>query len=122
MSAAARTRGDRPAAPARTRAAQPRETRPAAARPGAARPAGRRPVGVVDVLRAELLRSRRTFTWGVVVATLALGAWAINLAHSLTAAGVVGTDARWGRRAASWRGCPTTPTCSPRHWGPWSAP
>ena len=96
MSAAARTRGDRPAAPARTRAVQPRETRPAAARPGAARPAGRRPVGVVDVLRAELLRSRRTFTWGVVVATLALAAWAINLAHSLTAAGVVGTDARWG--------------------------
>ena len=96
MSAAARTRGDRPAAPARTRAARPRETRPAAARPGAARPVGRRPVGVVDVLRAELLRSRRTFTWGVVVATLALAAWAINLAHSLTAAGVVGTDARWG--------------------------
>ena len=96
MSAAARTRGDRPAAPARTRAARPRETRPAAARPGAARPAGRRPVGVVDVLRAELLRSRRTFTWGVVVATLALAAWAINLAHSLTAAGVVGTDSRWG--------------------------
>lgn len=96
MSAAARARGDRPAAPARTRAVQPRETRPAAARPGAARPAGRRPVGVVDVLRAELLRSRRTFTWGVVVATLALAAWAINLAHSLTAAGVVGTDARWG--------------------------
>ena len=96
MSAAARTRGDRPAAPARTRAAQPRETRPAAAQPGTARPAGRRPVGVVDVLRAELLRSRRTFTWGVVVATLALAAWAINLAHSLTAAGVVGTDARWG--------------------------
>ena len=96
MSAAARTRGDRPAAPGRTRAVQPRETRPAAARPGAARPAGRRPVGVVDVLRAELLRSRRTFTWGVVVATLALAAWAINLAHSLTAAGVVGTDARWG--------------------------
>ena len=95
MSAAARTRGDRPAAPARTRAAQPRETRPAA-QPGTARPAGRRPVGVVDVLRAELLRSRRTFTWGVVVATLALAAWAINLAHSLTAAGVVGTDARWG--------------------------
>ena len=81
MSAAARTRGDRPAAPARTRAARPRETRP---------------VGVVDVLRAELLRSRRTFTWGVVVATLALAAWAINLAHSLTAAGVVGTDSRWG--------------------------
>ena len=79
MSAAARTRGDRPAA-----------------QPGTARPAGRRPVGVVDVLRAELLRSRRTFTWGVVVATLALAAWAINLAHSLTAAGVVGTDARWG--------------------------
>ena len=96
MSAAARARGDRPAAPARTRAVQPRETRPAAARPGAARPAGRRPVGVVDVLRAELLRSRRTFTWGVVVATLALAAWAINLAHSLTAAGVVGTDSRWG--------------------------
>ena len=96
MSAAARTRGDRPAAPARTRAAQPRETRPAAAQPGTARPAGRRPVGVVDVLRAELLRSRRTFTWGVVVATLALAAWAINLAHSLTAAGVVGTDSRWG--------------------------
>ena len=96
MSAAARTRGDRPAAPARTRAARPRETRPAAARPGAARPVGRRPVGVVDVLRAELLRSRRTFTWGVVVATLALAAWAINLAHSLTAAGVVGTDSRWG--------------------------
>ena len=95
MSAAARTRGDRPAAPARTRAAQPRETRPAA-QPGTARPAGRRPVGVVDVLRAELLRSRRTFTWGVVVATLALAAWAINLAHSLTAAGVVGTDSRWG--------------------------
>lgn len=96
MSAAARARGDRPAAPARTRAARPRETRPAAARPGAARPVGRRPVGVVDVLRAELLRSRRTFTWGVVVATLALAAWAINLAHSLTAAGVVGTDSRWG--------------------------
>ena len=96
MSAAARTRGDRPAAPGRTRAVQPRETRPAAARPGAARPVGRRAVGVVDVLRAELLRSRRTFTWGVVVATLALAAWAINLAHSLTAAGVVGTDARWG--------------------------
>lgn len=96
MSAAARTRGDRPAAPALTRAARPRETRRAAARPGAARPVGRRPVGVVDVLRAELLRSRRTFTWGVVVATLALAAWAINLAHSLTAAGVVGTDSRWG--------------------------
>lgn len=96
MSAAARARGDRPAAPARTRAVQPRETRPAAARPGAARPVERRPVGVVDVLRAELLRSRWTFTWGVVVATLALAAWAINLAHSLTAAGVVGTDARWG--------------------------
>ena len=96
MSATARARGDRPAAPALTRAARPRETRPAAARPGAARPAGRRPVGVVDVLRAELLRSRRTFTWGVVVATLALAAWAINLAHSLTAAGVVGTDSRWG--------------------------
>ena len=55
MSAAARTRGDRPAAPAHTRAVQPRETRPAA-QPGTARPAGRRPVGVVDVLRAELLR------------------------------------------------------------------
>ena len=54
MSATARARGDRPAAPARTRAAQPRETRPAA-QPGTARPAGRRPVGVVDVLRAELL-------------------------------------------------------------------
>ena len=41
------------------------------------------------LLRAELLRSHRTFTWGAIGVSLFIAAWSINLSHSLTSAGLV---------------------------------
>lgn len=62
-------------------------------RPQAARPA---------LLRAELLRSRRTFTWGATGVTLFIAAWSINLSHSLTSAGLVTDDGRWAGNILAW--------------------
>ena len=54
------------------------------------------------LLRAELLRSHRTFTWGAVGVSLFIAAWSINLSHSLTSAGLVTDEGRWAGNILAW--------------------
>ena len=54
------------------------------------------------LLRSELLRSHRTFTWGSVGVSLFIAAWSINLSHSLTSAGLVTDDGRWAGNILAW--------------------
>ena len=79
--------------PAPLPAAPPGSPTGRASRSRAARPA---------LLRAELLRSRRTFTWGATCVTLFIAAWSINLSHSLTSAGLVTDEGRWAGNILAW--------------------
>ena len=54
------------------------------------------------LLRSELLRSHRTFTWGSVGVSLFIAAWSINLSHSLTSAGLVTDEGRWAGNILAW--------------------
>lgn len=55
-----------------------------------------------SVLRAELLRSRRTFTWGAAAGPLVMALWSINLARALTSAGAVEDGGRWAGNVLAW--------------------
>lgn len=59
-------------------------------------------VSLLDVVRAEALRSRRTFTWGSVAAPLIMSVWAINLASALEAADLSTADGRWAGNILAW--------------------
>lgn len=54
------------------------------------------------LLRSELLRSHRTFTWGSVGVSLFIAAWSINLSHSLMSAGLVTDEGRWAGNILAW--------------------
>ncbi|CAM2793299.1 hypothetical protein ACSL103130_02575 [Actinomyces slackii] len=58
-------------------------------------------VGLGGLLGAELLRSRRTFTWGVIGATLAFTVHTLILAHATISRGVV-EDVAWNGNALAW--------------------
>ncbi len=76
----------------------PTATAPTA--PPARRGAGR--VTVLDVLRAELTRSRRSFTWGCVLVSVFMAAWAINLSRTLMSAGLLTDAGRWAGNILAW--------------------
>ena len=58
-------------------------------------------VGLWDLVRAELTRSRRTFTWGVIGATLVFTVHTIVLANASISSGVV-TELQWNGNALAW--------------------
>ena len=58
-------------------------------------------VGLWDLVRAELTRSRRTFTWGVIGATLIFTVHTIILANASISSGVV-TELQWNGNALAW--------------------
>ena len=64
---------------------------------------GKAEVGVSlwDLVRAELTRSRRTFTWGVIGATLIFTVHTIILANASISSGVV-TELQWNGNALAW--------------------
>lgn len=76
---------------ARTGAGAPRATVPGPA-------AGTR----VSVLRAELLRHHRTFTWGASLLGLAVTAFCVRLAAAATANGLASADGRWDGNVLGW--------------------
>ena len=58
-------------------------------------------VGLWELVRAELTRSRRTFTWGVIGATLIFTVHTIILANASISSGVV-TELQWNGNALAW--------------------
>ena len=58
-------------------------------------------VGLWDLVRAELTRSRRTFTWGVIGATLIFTVHTIILANASISSGVV-KELQWNGNALAW--------------------
>ena len=58
-------------------------------------------VGLWDLVRAEVTRSRRTFTWGVIGATLIFTVHTIVLANASISSGVV-TELQWNGNALAW--------------------
>ena len=58
-------------------------------------------VGLWDLVRAEFTRSRRTFTWGVIGATLIFTVHTIILANASISSGVV-TELQWNGNALAW--------------------
>ena len=58
-------------------------------------------VGLWDLVRAEVTRSRRTFTWGVIGATLIFTVHTIILANASISSGVV-TELQWNGNALAW--------------------
>ena len=58
-------------------------------------------VGLWDLVRAELTRSRRTFTWGVIGATLIFTVHTIILANASVSSGVV-KEVQWNGNALAW--------------------
>ena len=58
-------------------------------------------VNLWDLVRAELTRSRRTFTWGVIGATLVFTVHTIILANASVNGGVV-KEAQWNGNALAW--------------------
>ena len=58
-------------------------------------------VSLWDLVRAELTRSRRTFTWGVIGATLIFTVHTIILANASISSGVV-TELQWNGNALAW--------------------
>ena len=58
-------------------------------------------VSLWDLVRAELTRSRRTFTWGVIGATLIFTVHTIILANASISSGVV-TEMQWNGNALGW--------------------
>ena len=71
-------------------------------------------VSMWDLVRAEVTRSRRTFTWGVIGATLIFTVHTIILANASISSGVV-TELQWN--GMLWRGCICMPGASPCLWG-----
>lgn len=58
-------------------------------------------VSLWDLVRAELTRSRRTFTWGVIGATLVFTVHTIILANAFVSSGVV-KEVQWNGNALAW--------------------
>ena len=58
-------------------------------------------VSMWDLVRAEVTRSRRTFTWGVIGATLIFTVHTIILANASISSGVV-TELQWNGNALAW--------------------
>ena len=58
-------------------------------------------VGLWDLVRAEITRSRRTFTWGVIGATLIFTVHTIILANASVSSGVV-KEVQWNGNALAW--------------------
>ena len=58
-------------------------------------------VDLWDMVRAELTRSRRTFTWGVIGATLVFTAHTVILANASISSGVV-RELQWNGNALAW--------------------
>ena len=58
-------------------------------------------VDLWDLVRAELTRSRRTFTWGVIGATLVFTAHTVILANASISSGVV-RELQWNGNALAW--------------------
>ena len=58
-------------------------------------------VGLWNLVRAEITRSRRTFTWGVIGATLVFTAHTIILANASISSGVV-KELQWNGNALAW--------------------
>ena len=58
-------------------------------------------VSLWDLVRVELTRSRRTFTWGVIGATLIFTVHTIILANASISSGVV-TELQWNGNALAW--------------------
>lgn len=58
-------------------------------------------VSLWDLVRAEVTRSRRTFTWGVIGATLIFTVHTIILANASISSGVV-TELQWNGNALAW--------------------
>ena len=58
-------------------------------------------VSLWDLVRAELTRSRRTFTWGVIGATLIFTVHTIILANASISSGVV-KELQWNGNALAW--------------------
>ena len=58
-------------------------------------------VSLWDLVRAEIIRSRRTFTWGVIGATLIFTVHTIVLANASISSGVV-TELQWNGNALAW--------------------
>lgn len=56
----------------------------------------------VSVLRAELLRHHRTFTWGASLVGLAVTAFCVRLAAAATANGLASADGRWDGNVLGW--------------------
>ena len=71
-------------------------------------------VSLWDLVRAEIIRSRRTFTWGVIGATLIFTVHTIVLANASISSGVVTSSSG---TAMLWRGCTCMPGASPCLWG-----
>ncbi|WP_315583062.1 hypothetical protein [Actinomyces viscosus] len=70
----------------------------------AATPVGARAamnVSLWDLVRAEITRSRRTFTWGVIGATLIFTVHTIILANASVSSGVV-EELQWNGNALAW--------------------
>ncbi|BDA65592.1 hypothetical protein [Actinomyces capricornis] len=67
----------------------------------ATRPTAGTQVGMPSLLRAEALRSRRTFTWGVIGATLVFTVHTLLLARSTISQGVV-AEVAWNGNALGW--------------------
>lgn len=51
---------------------------------------------------AELLRSRRTFTYGSLIIPALLAVWCVQLASAALADGLAATDGRWNGNALGW--------------------
>ena len=58
-------------------------------------------VGLWNLVRAEITRSRRTFTWGVIGATLVFTAHTIILANASISSGVI-KELQWNGNALAW--------------------
>ena len=58
-------------------------------------------VNLWDLVRAELTRSRRTFTWGIIGATLIFTVHTIILANASINGGVV-EEVQWNGNALAW--------------------
>lgn len=71
---------------------------------GASRRCAPRPLGSgrVSVLRAELLRHHRTFTWGASLVGLAATLFCVRLAAAATANGLASADGRWDGNVLGW--------------------
>lgn len=61
-----------------------------------------RPVSFTATVRAEALRTRRTFTRGVVPLTSLSALWAVMVASAVTGAGLATAEGRWAGNVLAW--------------------